>query len=284
MTLLEQQPRTRVVFGPGVLDQLGSLAAELGFRRALLVTDRGLIAAGHFERAAKLLQSAGISVAGFHDFPPNPDTRAIEAGRDAARAAEVDSIIGLGGGSSMDCAKGINFLYTNGGDMRQYRGINKAAKPMLPLIAVPTTAGTGSEAQSFALITDPDTHEKMACGDLKALARIAILDQDQNELYCNDNAPSCPSGQSAIVDALLSEGTYYLVIDSATLTGGTYTVQVDTTHAPPGAILDHRPDIVTRTNEHFPSTSLSSPSTWESILLTQVAFRPSPPRAIHQSF
>jgi alcohol dehydrogenase len=78
----------------------------------------------------------------------------------------------------MDCAKGCNFILTNGGRMRDYWGVGKATKPMLPLIAVPTTAGTGSEAQSFALITDPATRQKMACGDKKALAVLAILDAD----------------------------------------------------------------------------------------------------------
>jgi alcohol dehydrogenase len=78
----------------------------------------------------------------------------------------------------MDCAKGCNFILTNGGRMQDYWGVGKARKKMLPLIAVPTTAGTGSEAQSFALITDPDTHQKMACGDKKALAALAILDAD----------------------------------------------------------------------------------------------------------
>ena len=81
--------------------------------------------------------------------------------------------------------------------------------------------------------------------------RVAILDADQNELYCNDDAPLCPSGQSAIVDALLAEGTYYLVIDGADFVGGMYAVQVDTTHAPPGAIVDQPPDILTRMNELF---------------------------------
>ena len=81
--------------------------------------------------------------------------------------------------------------------------------------------------------------------------RIAILDLQLNELYCNDDAPGCPSGQSAIADALLSEGTYYLIVDSAGFTGGTYTVQVDATPAPPGAIVDLRPDIVTRANELY---------------------------------
>ena len=78
----------------------------------------------------------------------------------------------------MDCAKGINFLLTNGGRMEDFWGVGKASKPMLPMIAVPTTAGTGSEAQSFALIANAETHMKMACGDKKAACRVAILDPD----------------------------------------------------------------------------------------------------------
>jgi alcohol dehydrogenase len=93
-----------------------------------------------------------------------------------AKTAGIEAIVGLGGGSSMDTAKGCNFLLTNGGRIQDYWGVGKAAKPMLPLIAIPTTAGTGSECQSFALIADEKTHQKMACGDPKAAARIAILD------------------------------------------------------------------------------------------------------------
>src|SRR5437764_6949455 len=78
----------------------------------------------------------------------------------------------------MDCAKGINFLFTNGGRMQDYWGVGKATKPMLPMIAVPTTAGTGSETQSFALISDAKTHVKMACGDKKASFRVALLDPE----------------------------------------------------------------------------------------------------------
>ncbi len=88
----------------------------------------------------------------------------------------MDSIIALGGGSSLDCAKAINFLYTNGGSMREYRGYAKARKPMLPMIGIPTTAGTGSEAQSYAVISDAETKTKMACGDPKAAFAITVLD------------------------------------------------------------------------------------------------------------
>jgi alcohol dehydrogenase len=167
---------TRAIFGAGALERLGEIARELGFRRALLVSDRGLVTAGHFERATALLRGAGVESAGFHDFTENPDTRAVEAGRVFAASHKVDSIVALGGGSSLDCAKGINFLLTNGGRMQDYWGYGKAAQPMLPMIGVPTTTGTGSEAQSYALISDAETHAKMACGDPKAAFRVAILD------------------------------------------------------------------------------------------------------------
>jgi len=168
--------RTRVVFGGGTLDRLGTLCRELGFSRTLIVADTGIVAAGFVDRASRLLQDAGIVPSVFHDFEANPDTRMVEAGRAYAASRGIDSLVALGGGSSLDCAKGINFVLTNGGSMRDYRGHGKASRPMLPSIGVPTTAGTGSDAQSYALISDADTHAKMACGDEKAAFRIAILD------------------------------------------------------------------------------------------------------------
>ncbi|CAN5563035.1 iron-containing alcohol dehydrogenase [soil metagenome] len=176
MRSFDFKPRTRVVFGAGAIERLGEVARELNFRRTLLVADRGLVASGHVDEALEPLRLAGIEVNGFHEFEVNPDTEMIEAGRRFAAARDFDSIIGLGGGSSLDCAKGINFLLTNGGEMRNYLGYGKATQPLLPMIAVPTTSGTGSEAQSYALISDAKTHVKMACGDAKAAFRIAVLD------------------------------------------------------------------------------------------------------------
>jgi alcohol dehydrogenase len=172
----DYQSRTRIVFGDRTLARLGSLARELGFRRTLLVADRGLVEAGHVARAITPLTEAGIEVFPFHAFDANPDSAMVEAGRTVAALAGVNSIVALGGGSSLDCAKGINFLLTNGGSMRDYRGFGKATRPMLPSIGVPTTAGTGSEAQSYAIISDVETHAKMACGDPKAAFHVAILD------------------------------------------------------------------------------------------------------------
>lgn len=176
MQAFDYQQPTHVVFGEGALERLGELARELGFRRTLLVADHGLAASGHVDEALKPLRGAGVTVFPFHDFDVNPDTRMIERGRACAAPLAVDSIIGLGGGSSLDCAKGINFLLTNGGEMKDYWGYGKTLRRMLPMIGVPTTAGTGSEAQSYALISDAETRVKMACGDPQAAFRIALLD------------------------------------------------------------------------------------------------------------
>jgi alcohol dehydrogenase len=172
------QPLTRVVFGAGSLARLGELTKELGGKRVLLVTDPGLEAAGHPQRAVTSLREAGLKVFVFDEVEENPTTRHVEAGTTFARAEAIDFLVAVGGGSAMDCAKGINFLLTNGGKIADYRGYGKATEPMLPSISVPTTAGTGSESQSYALIADEETHMKIACGDRKVAFHIAILDPE----------------------------------------------------------------------------------------------------------
>ena len=172
----DSHPRTRLVFGADSLDQIGHLTRELQGKRVLLVTDHGVTAAGHPARAAESLKAAGLEVVIFDAVRENPTTLDVALCVEVARHAQIDSIIGLGGGSSIDTAKATNFILTNGGEIKDYWGVGKAKYPMLPLIAVPTTAGTGSECQSFALISDESTHQKMACGDPKAAAKIAILD------------------------------------------------------------------------------------------------------------
>ncbi len=174
----DAQLHLRVVFGPGSIGRVGQLARELGGHRVLVVTDSGIVKAGHAGKVIGLLEAAGLEAACFDCVRENPDTTVVDECVAAARAANADLLIGLGGGSSMDTAKGCNFILTNGGRMQDYWGVDKATKPMLPLIAIPTTAGTGSECQSFALISDPVTHQKMACGDSKAMARVALLDPE----------------------------------------------------------------------------------------------------------
>ena len=167
---------TRLLVGPGTIAQLGQAASELGGRRVLVVSDAGVIDAGHTQAGLEALAAAGCETTVFSDFTENPTTTQVEAGTAFARAFQPDLIVGLGGGSSMDCAKGINFLLCCGGRMQDYRGRGTAHLPLLPSIGCPTTAGTGSETQSFALISDAVTGEKFACGNPAAAFRVAILD------------------------------------------------------------------------------------------------------------
>lgn len=174
---------SHVVFGAGVLGCLGDLALDLSGvpaapQRALLVTDPGLRAAGHARRARESLEAAGLKVQFFDDVEENPSTDHVARGVEAAQAHGTDLLVGLGGGSAMDCCKGINFLLTQGGAMEDYWGAGKATRPMLPSIGVPTTAGTGAEAQRFALVSRASDHRKMACGDRKARFRTVVLDPD----------------------------------------------------------------------------------------------------------
>jgi len=172
----EVRPGPRLVVGPGAVGRLGALARQLGAGRAVVVSDPGIVAAGHTAAAVESLAAAGVVSSVFSAFGENPTTADVAAGAEAAREFLPDLLVGLGGGSSMDCAKGINFLFSCGGRMQDYRGRDSTPAPMLPSIAVPTTAGTGSETQSFALVSDPATGLKMACGAAGAAFRIAILD------------------------------------------------------------------------------------------------------------
>jgi alcohol dehydrogenase len=166
------------VHAAGAVARLGELTRGLGATRVLLVTDPGLEKVGHPQRAADSLTAAGLGVTVFDGVKENPTERHVAAGVEVARRHSIDAIVAVGGGSAMDCAKGVNFVLTNGGRMADYKGHGKATKPMLPSVGVPTTSGTGSEAQSYALITDESSHLKMACGDRKVAFRLAILDPE----------------------------------------------------------------------------------------------------------
>ena len=176
MTPFDFRPRTRILFGPGDFARLGELAREQGGTRCLLIADQGMVEAGYVNEATRALKARRMEAFAFHDFTVNPTSAMVEAARDYAVPLNVDLVVGLGGGSSLDCAKAVNLLLTNGGAMRDYWGYGKAHRPLLPMIAVPTTAGPGSETQSDTWIVDPETHVRMACGDPKIAFRVAILD------------------------------------------------------------------------------------------------------------
>ncbi len=167
-----------IVFGPGTRGEIPELVLSAGFKRPLLVTDPGVRATGHVDEVAESLRAAGTNPSVFDNVMQNPTTATVASGVEFARGHAPDLIIGFGGGSAMDAAKGINFIYTNGGVMEDYEGTGKATRPMLPSFGVPTTAGTGSEGQSYALISRAEDHRKMACGDPGARFRVAILDPE----------------------------------------------------------------------------------------------------------
>ena len=190
------RPSPKLIFGNGAIKELPASLLELGITSVLLVTDKGIIKAGHVDTTRALLEANGVNVHVYDDVSENPTENDAEACCAFAREIEFDGFVALGGGSSMDTAKACNFLLSNGGRMSDYHGYGKASKEMLPFIAVPTTAGTGSECQSYALVSREGSHEKMACGDPKALARVAILDPD-----ITDSQPRSVAIQTGI-DAL----------------------------------------------------------------------------------
>ncbi|HEY6564895.1 MAG TPA: iron-containing alcohol dehydrogenase [Pirellulaceae bacterium] len=186
----------RIVAGCGSLARVGDLTAGLGVERVLLVTDPGLVAAGHAARCEQYLAAAQLTCARFDGVRENPSTTDVDLGLAVARDFRPEVLLALGGGSAMDCTKGINFLYTNGGRMEDYWGTGKAHREMLPALAIPTTAGTGSEVQSFALISRTSDGTKMACGDPRVAFRFAILDPEL--------LTTCPKDTAALagLDAL----------------------------------------------------------------------------------
>lgn len=148
----------------------------LGVSRPLLVTDSYLSNTGLAERLMRILEAAGTTPALFDGTVPDPATDSLEAGLVAAHEHEADSVIGFGGGSPTDTAKALAVLAVRGGHMRDFKAPHTYAGPSLPIIAVPTTAGSGSEATQFTVITDSETDEKMLCPGLSFLPAAAVVD------------------------------------------------------------------------------------------------------------
>lgn len=162
--------------GIGSASEAGGQAKALGATKALLVTDKGITATGMADTIKKQVEAAGVEVVIFDGAEPNPTDLNVAAGLDAYRANRCDSIITLGGGSSHDCGKGVGLVIGSGGKIRDFEGVNKSTKPMPPFIAINTTAGTGSEMTRFCIITNTDTHVKMAIVDWRCTPNVAIND------------------------------------------------------------------------------------------------------------
>ncbi len=170
-------PRMMLI-GGGTVRQVAELLGKLGLSRPLVVSDENIVAIGLIQRCLEPLAAAGIAASVFSDFVPEPVDTAIEAGVRRLTSGDYDCLIGFGGGTSIDTAKAMTILATGGGGMRDYKVPVAADRARWPVIAIPTTAGTGSECTRFTVISDTERNEKMLIAGLGALPLASIVDYE----------------------------------------------------------------------------------------------------------
>jgi len=166
------------LMGAGSIAEVGKQSKILGGSKALVVTDKPLMTTGIVEKVTTLLEASGIYTVIYDGVQPNPTVENVEEGIALYKEEECDVIIAVGGGSPIDCAKGIGLVITNGGSIKDYEGLDKSEKPMPPFIAVNTTAGTASEMTRFTIITDTERHVKMAIVDWHVTPNVSINDPE----------------------------------------------------------------------------------------------------------
>lgn len=164
------------LIGEGAVEQACDHAKQAGFTQGMIVTDKPLVDLGYAAQLQELLTARGIKTCVYDGVQPNPTTGNVDAGLALLRENNCDFLISLGGGSPHDCAKAIALVASNGGDIRDYEGVDQSAKPQLPLISINTTAGTASEITRFCIITDEKTHIKMAIVDKHVTPILSVND------------------------------------------------------------------------------------------------------------
>ncbi len=169
---------THIKFGEGVSQSIADEVKTLGNKKPMVVTDKGLMDAGVVGKITDVLEAKGIDYCVFDGIEPNPRDTTVMKGYEVAKAEGADMMIAIGGGSSIDTAKAIGVIMTNGGAVNDYEGLDMFENPICDLIAIPTTVGTGSEVTFWSVITDTKRHFKMSLGSPKCAARIALVDPD----------------------------------------------------------------------------------------------------------
>lgn len=169
---------TRVFYGRGASGQVGERLRELDVTRALVVSDSGVAGAGIVDAVADHARAAGVEVAVYTGTQPNPTTTNVAAAAALYREHGCDGLVGVGGGTSMDCAKGAGMMLTNPGTVADYAGRDKVENPIPPLICIPTTCGTGAEVTHVAVITDEEAHLKLVCVSRRIAAAVALVDPE----------------------------------------------------------------------------------------------------------
>src|SRR4051794_11661305 len=168
----------QIIIGGGALAELPAVLGRFGLKHPLIVTDPFMATSGILDRATALLDGAGIAWAVFSDTVPDPTTDVVETGAARLGDGAFDSLVAIGGGSPIDTAKAMSVLSANGGRMRDYKVPNEIPKAGPPVVAIPTTAGTGSETTRFTVVTDTETDEKMLIAGLACCPTAAIVDYE----------------------------------------------------------------------------------------------------------
>lgn len=167
---------TKISFGEGVSQNLADEIKKMGHSRPMVITDKGLIAAGIIDKITASLAESKIQYKIFDGIEPNPRDITVQKAYQMAEEYDADMLVAIGGGSSMDTAKAVGVLMTHGGTINDYEGLDKIQKPICDLIAIPTTVGTGSEVTFWSVITDTKRHFKMSIGSPLIAAKLALVD------------------------------------------------------------------------------------------------------------
>ncbi|HZE05535.1 MAG TPA: iron-containing alcohol dehydrogenase, partial [Solirubrobacteraceae bacterium] len=167
-----------VIFGIGTLAEVGGAVRRVGGRRPLLVSDPGVLAAGWIERAVSYLDEARVRWRLWHELTPNPKDFEVEAAFESYRENGCDALVAIGGGSCIDLAKAVAILSGNGGRILDYEGIDRATRPIPPMVMVPTTGGSGSDVSQFCVVTDTQRRLKATIGGRALIPEISVTDPE----------------------------------------------------------------------------------------------------------
>ena len=197
------------LLGKGCINELGGYIQQFGYKKGLIITDKFLSSSKIIEKVKAILDKSGIEYVIFDDVKPNPTCENVNNGLEMLKKEKCDCIISVGGGSPQDTASGISILAANGGEMKDYEGVNKSEKTGFPVIAVNTTAGTSAELTINYVITDEERHVKMICIDKNSLAKMSVNDP---ELMLDKPASlTAATGMDALthaIEALVTPGAY----------------------------------------------------------------------------
>ncbi|AXF57023.1 iron-containing alcohol dehydrogenase [Salicibibacter kimchii] len=169
---------SQATFGHGVVKKVGEVLSELEATKVLFVCDEGVKKAGIVDKVQTYMEEKNVAIVPYSNVVPNPPETVLDEGADLAKKEQVEAVVAVGGGSSIDTAKALNILITNPTPINQYDGINNIKNPTKPLIAIPTTSGTGSEVTSITVITDTKQKKKMVIGGRHCGADIALVDPE----------------------------------------------------------------------------------------------------------